>query len=385
MSSLMQVWTAEEVTEEVFRDSCLASNTLGLVEGVTQTGWDVPLQWVGADPMLGDINVDALSAFAGPLLDKTVPVTRCAEAAEEETQEQNMTLRTFLNTHLTASSPEPLYLKDWHLQEDSGTQFYCTPKFLGADFLNDYVHGGGGGFGDGGDYRFVYLGAAKTYTPFHTDVFGSYSWSLNLSGMKEWWFVPAEDMHLLGKEPPLHWMKPFREAKDNESVPYEVMTLTYEGKAIRVVRFYQKPGDLVFVPSGWGHQVWNLTPCLSVNHNWCNAYNIVRMTELLAGEAGYLDRQLLDVKELLEEQEKEKGGYAGHCEWLLHNAANWNVSAWLRLLMSAIAGTTQNTAEQRNQATLSAVAKCLDILAPLHWGIDGLPEVRESLAAAGSQ
>ncbi len=32
----------------------------------------------------------------------------------------------------------------------------------------------------------------------------------------------------------------------------------------------QGPGEIVFVPSGWWHQVENVSDCLSVNHNWIN-------------------------------------------------------------------------------------------------------------------
>lgn len=36
----------------------------------------------------------------------------------------------------------------------------------------------------------------------------------------------------------------------------------------------QGPGEIVFVPSGWWHQVENVTDALSINHNWVNAANI---------------------------------------------------------------------------------------------------------------
>lgn len=36
----------------------------------------------------------------------------------------------------------------------------------------------------------------------------------------------------------------------------------------------QHENESIFVPSGWYHQVWNLTDTISVNHNWFNACNI---------------------------------------------------------------------------------------------------------------
>jgi hypothetical protein len=35
----------------------------------------------------------------------------------------------------------------------------------------------------------------------------------------------------------------------------------------------QLPGDALFVPSLWYHQVENATDCVSINHNWFNASN----------------------------------------------------------------------------------------------------------------
>ena len=36
----------------------------------------------------------------------------------------------------------------------------------------------------------------------------------------------------------------------------------------------QGPGDVIFVPSGWHHVVYNTTACLSLNHNWFNQFNV---------------------------------------------------------------------------------------------------------------
>ena len=36
----------------------------------------------------------------------------------------------------------------------------------------------------------------------------------------------------------------------------------------------QETGDVIFVPSGWHHQVHNLEDTISINHNWFNGANI---------------------------------------------------------------------------------------------------------------
>ncbi|KAB2633332.1 jmjC domain-containing protein 4 [Pyrus ussuriensis x Pyrus communis] len=89
------------------------------------------------------------------------------------------------------------------------------------------------------DYRFVYMGAKgyRILTPLHADVF---SCVYNISG--------------------------------------DVSETTVPGfsKAIWLERI-QEPNEIIFVLSGWYHQVHNLEDRISINHNWFNAYNLHRM------------------------------------------------------------------------------------------------------------
>lgn len=43
----------------------------------------------------------------------------------------------------------------------------------------------------------------------------------------------------------------------------------------------QEAGEVIFVPSGWYHQVHNLDDCLSINHNWINAANVDKVHSFL--------------------------------------------------------------------------------------------------------
>lgn len=47
------------------------------------------------------------------------------------------------------------------------------------------------------DYRFCYLGPAGTWTPLHSDVLRSYSWSANVCGRKRWLLLHPRHTHLL--------------------------------------------------------------------------------------------------------------------------------------------------------------------------------------------
>ena len=84
------------------------------------------------------------------------------------------------------------YLKDWNSQYNA----YTTPSYFCSDWLNEwwelktdseYRN----------DYRFVYIGPKNSWTPFHADVFGSFSWSANIVGKKRWiFFPPGEEIKL---------------------------------------------------------------------------------------------------------------------------------------------------------------------------------------------
>ena len=41
-----------------------------------------------------------------------------------------------------------------------------------------------------------------------------------------------------------------------------------------MIEVVQEPGELIFVPSGWYHEVYNETSSVSINHNWINENNI---------------------------------------------------------------------------------------------------------------
>jgi hypothetical protein len=81
----------------------------------------------------------------------------------------------------------------------------------------------------------VYTGPAGTFTPLHRDVYGSYSWSANVVGRKLWWLFPP------GTEP----------RDKHGDLEFDVR----DAKALKVV---QEEGEVIFVPSGWHHQVLNL-------------------------------------------------------------------------------------------------------------------------------
>lgn len=47
------------------------------------------------------------------------------------------------------------------------------------------------------------------------------------------------------------------------------------------------------------HQVENLTPCISINHNWCNSVNLPSLYRSMCEKVVEVEEALEDVKDLL--------------------------------------------------------------------------------------
>lgn len=130
-------------------------------------------------------------------------------------------------------------------------------------------------------------------TPFHADVFSSYSWSVNVFGKKRWIFLPPGVENIL------------RDSYDN--LPYNLEGEELPSDHIEVI---QETGDAIFVPSGWHHQVWNLDDTVSVNHNWVNGCNIHIMYDAMAAHLSDVRKEISDCADMPDFDE--------HCQIMLN-------------------------------------------------------------------
>ena len=161
---------------------------------------------------------------------------------------QTMKLVEFLDIARTRT----VYLKDWHLDRVEGlANMYTVPFPFRDDWLNFFWKVVYPQFSESAgapkdDYSFCYVGSKGSKTSIHHDVVHSYSWSVSLCGNKKWTL----------------W-KPGKESDGMDS-------------AIIII---QNPGDAIFVPSGWHHEVENdVDPytnfTVSINRNWLNGFNL---------------------------------------------------------------------------------------------------------------
>lgn len=60
----------------------------------------------------------------------------------------------------------------------------------------------------------------------------------------------------------------------------------------------QEQNEIVFVPSGWYHQVHNLEDTISINHNWFNAYNLSWVWNLLLRDYNVAKEYIEDIRDI---------------------------------------------------------------------------------------
>lgn len=156
---------------------------------------------------------------------------------------------SYLNNDICSNCDKPcLYLKDWHIvrfhRTANNTKLpYECPVYFQSDWLNEFSEDK-----DMDDYKFCYLGPKGSFTSFHADVYGSYSWSANVTGVKKWFlYPPGKELRFYDtrlKKLNFNWSDPGVKGEDY----FEII---------------QNSGECLFVPSGWHHIVWNL---VSIKH-----------------------------------------------------------------------------------------------------------------------
>ncbi|XP_024025320.1 jmjC domain-containing protein 4 isoform X2 [Morus notabilis] len=65
----------------------------------------------------------------------------------------------------------------------------------------------------------------------------------------------------------------------------------------------QEQNEIIFVPSGWYHQVHNLEDTISINHNWFNAYNLGWVWDLLLKDYNEAKEYIEDIKDICDDFE----------------------------------------------------------------------------------
>lgn len=318
---------ADAASPRAFTAAFVARNRPAVIEGVARD-WPCAREWAERDPRGGGARI-AWATLVAKFGDARVCAARCWERSYSDQRREEMTLREFVarcewGGGEGCGQRQLLYLKDWHAaREFPRERFYAVPPQFADDWLNmDAALTGGD------DFRFVYAGPRGTWTPCHRDVYASFSWSVNVCGRKRWIFFPPRVADAL------------LDAR-GECV-YDVLARDVDPKrwprfgeawAARV-ECTQEPGDAVFVPSGWYHQVHNLEDALSVNHNWNNVFSVRAMWEALRSELRRVEAALsaLSFAPAQREREPASAEWRAQCQHVLRLSAGTDLPGFAAFL-----------------------------------------------------
>ncbi|KAJ2710751.1 hypothetical protein H4R19_003592 [Coemansia spiralis] len=302
-----QIARRDDTSVEDFMREFLEPNVPVVLGPRFTDSWLARRTWVTAD---GRPDFARLAALYG---DAQVPVAECGTAHHSDQQRTTMAFGAFLEAWQRAPSGGGLYCKDWHFaRHGSAPQAYAPAPPLSNDWLNVFHDHGAPELDD--DYRFCYMGGDGTWTPFHEDVFRSYSWSANICGAKHWLLVAPGQTQLFTDRMG-NWVYDMT-APDEERFPH--------ARLVQRIEFVQHAGETVFVPSGWWHQVRNIGDTISINHNWANEFNLRFMYARLAGDMAAVRHALRGVADM--------DGFDEHAQLVLRADSGTDYRAFFRFV-----------------------------------------------------
>jgi hypothetical protein len=111
-------------------------------------------------------------------------------------------------------------------------------------------------------------GPAGATTFIHRDRRGTHAWLAQIVGRKKWTMFPPDQLPLVHNRNFEPGASPFVNISDPDPDSFPRF------REATPVEFILQPGELLFVPSGWLHQVTSLDPTISVSGNFVNGSNI---------------------------------------------------------------------------------------------------------------
>ena len=321
------VFIEEPISYQDFYCQFLEKNIPCLLDSFVTQSWRVSKEWLTSE---GGINFDHLEAT---LSRQEVPVSNCGQRyfnSQAKCQDTSFSKylkywKQVINCNYDYTSNECLYLKDWHFfldlaEEHRSNPFYEVPFYFRDDWLNAHwlkdqlIHD------PISDYRFVYMGPQGSNTPFHKDVYSSYSWSANVIGEKEWILIHPNHERLLREKYSLR----------GKELPFDVEPLMTDQDfvdQVKPIRVVQKTGQVMFVPSDWMHQVKNTRDTISINHNWFNACNLSHVWVSLLKALREVQIELSDI---------ESSEWSHECQKLLRMHHGLNFQDLLEILETKV-------------------------------------------------
>ncbi|ODN04293.1 JmjC domain-containing protein 4 [Orchesella cincta] len=338
----------DQVAYDQFVANFLLKNIPCMFSPKLTSSWFSCKEWVQNEELGVEINFDFLLKAYG---DAKVSAVNCSDEEYKNGYGsrdcRDMLFKDYVDywknwIHSNYSSTKPcLYLKDWHIVryhhqmcgQPHSELPYRTPLYFTSDWLNEDCDRK-----DTDDFKFCYMGPKGSFTSFHADVYGSYSWSANIIGVKRWYLYPP------GNEMKFKTSGNIKYDWENPGVPGH-----------DYIEVIQNAGECLFVPSGWHHVVWNLEDTISINHNWFNGANVCYIWKVLQDALGDVEKELEEFREIPE--------FAEQCQLVLKANHGMNCEGFIEILKSVYEHRRKKSAfssENQIQFDMAAIAHVIE-------------------------
>lgn len=132
------------------------------------------------------------------------------------------------------------------------------------------------------DLRWVYAGPSASTSPLHIDTIGTHAWLCQLIGKKRWKLFAPTDVPESYLEKGANAFRP-----EGARFPRLLTATCWEATL--------EPGETIFVPYGWRHQIENVGPSLALTGNYIDASNYIDCVTRLDERASALRAALEEV------------------------------------------------------------------------------------------
>lgn len=183
---------------------------------------------------------------------------RFGELSKAVTRSSDSTLKQlkfkdFVYYMENANHEHTYYLKNWEFSDDCPEllqEYEVLPHFESwLDLLPESVRP---------NYKWIYIGPNKSFSKLHIDIFMTNAWNVLFEGKKLWFFFPPSEGEKL------------------ESSTYHPDFPGYlfpNAEGLEGYYAVQNPGEIMFTPGDWYHQVYNLENTLALTENYVNDTN----------------------------------------------------------------------------------------------------------------
>jgi hypothetical protein len=149
---------------------------------------------------------------------------------------------------------------------------YVVPPYFRTDYFSLL------GKKDRPSYRWMLMGPPRSGSTFHKDPNSTSAWNGLISGLKLWIMYPPDC-----PPPAVFPSKDEAEVTTPVTVTEWMLRFYKEVKKgpVKPIECLQRPGDLIFIPNGWWHQVLNIEECIAVTQNVVCDANLLNVVKFL--------------------------------------------------------------------------------------------------------